>query len=89
MSLKTSLHLIHSRHQTSPSPCTLSTALARSTSAMVGNDLYIHSVSCYLSASVYLVELSNQNGELLDNMTVLFETEDTCFCYDQCGCVVS
>lgn len=35
------------------------------------------------------VELLNQNGELQDNMTVYFETEDTCFCYGHCGCAVS
>ena len=45
--------------------------------------------SVALCLPLCLVELSNQNGELLDNMTVFFETEDTCFCYDQCGCVVS
>ena len=35
------------------------------------------------------VELNNGDGELLDNMTVYFETEDTCFCYGHCGCAVS
>ena len=35
------------------------------------------------------VELHNQDGELQDNMTVFFETEDTCFCYGHCGCAVS
>ncbi len=35
-----------------------------------------------------VVELYNQNTELLDNMTVYFETLDTCFCHGYCGCSV-
>ena len=36
-----------------------------------------------------LVELRDIDGMLLDNMTVFFETLDTCFCYGHCGCAVS
>ena len=35
------------------------------------------------------VELFDADSELLDNMTVSFETLDTCFCYGHCGCAVS
>ena len=35
-----------------------------------------------------LVELLDQSAELLHNMTVHFETLDTCFCYGYCGCSV-
>lgn len=39
--------------------------------------------------SLPAVELYNQNAERLDNMTIHFETLDTCFCYGYCGCAVS
>ena len=35
-----------------------------------------------------LVELLDQMSEVLDNMTISFETLDTCFCYGYCGCTV-
>ncbi len=35
------------------------------------------------------VQLVGSSGELLDNMTISFETLDTCFCYGYCGCAVS
>ena len=35
------------------------------------------------------VELYDMDNDLLDNITVSFETLDTCFCYGHCGCAVS
>lgn len=36
-----------------------------------------------------VVGLYDANNKELDNMTVTFETTDTCFCYGYCGCAVS
>lgn len=47
--------------------------------------MFLWPLSLFLSA----VELYNQNAERLDNMTIHFETLDTCFCYGYCGCAVS
>ncbi|KAL5463657.1 hypothetical protein EMCRGX_G032572 [Ephydatia muelleri] len=33
-----------------------------------------------------IVELYDNGAEMLDNLTVQFQTEDTCFCYGHCGC---
>ena len=40
-------------------------------------------------ATPIAAELYDTSGELLDNITVQFETLDTCFCYGHCGCAVS
>ena len=45
----------------------------------------MHTTLCH----VMIAELYDMNGELLDNITVSFETLDTCFCYGHCGCAVS
>ena len=39
--------------------------------------------------SPHAVELYDMDSELLDNITISFETLDTCFCYGHCGCAVS
>jgi hypothetical protein len=39
--------------------------------------------------NVCQVELLDQSGNLLDNLTVYFESMDTCFCYGYCGCTCS
>lgn len=46
---------------------------------------YKHMTVFYLHA----VNLYDVNSKLLDNLTVTFETMDTCFCYGFCGCAVS
>lgn len=48
--------------------------------------MYIH-VHMYMYMFV-LVELLDQNSEKLDNLTIAFQTLDTCFCYGYCGCSV-
>ena len=37
---------------------------------------------------IHAAEMYNSDGELQDNLTIYFETEDTCFCYGHCGCAV-
>ncbi|XP_019853252.1 PREDICTED: uncharacterized protein LOC109582771 [Amphimedon queenslandica] len=32
------------------------------------------------------IQLLDQSAEVLDNLTIIFETLDTCFCYGYCGC---
>ena len=36
-----------------------------------------------------IVEMCDQTGKRLDNLTIFFETADTCFCHGHCGCSVS
>ena len=54
------------------------------------SSLFYRTSYCYKDLlSCPAVELYNQNAERLDNMTIHFETVDTCFCYGYCGCAVS
>ena len=43
----------------------------------------------YYSYNDSVVELLDQTAQVLDNLTIVFETLDTCFCYGYCGCSVS
>ena len=51
------------------------------------NQQYMHSESVLLCL-IHAAEMYNSDGELQDNLTIYFETEDTCFCYGHCGCAV-
>ena len=52
------------------------------------NIVYVH-VFVATFSFFFLVQLLDQSAELLDNLTILFETLDTCFCYGYCGCSVN
>lgn len=46
-------------------------------------------IHCLSFRIIFPVELYDNGAEMLDNLTVQFQTEDTCFCYGHCGCAVS
>lgn len=51
--------------------------------------MYIVHIITHLLSYTRVVELLDQSAILLDNMTIVFQTSDTCFCYGYCGCSVS